>query len=78
MDHIVCRYFCHSVGCLFILFVVSIAVQKLSLINPFVYFRFLLSWETDLRKHRYDLCHRLFRLSSLLGVIQCHVLHVSL
>ena len=48
--------FSHSVGCLFVLFMVSFAVQKLvSLIWFHLLFLllFLLSWETDLRKHCY-------------------------
>ena len=39
---------------------------------------FLLPWETDLRKHCYDLCRRMFCLCSLLGVLWCHVWYVSL
>ena len=39
---------------------------------------FLLSWESDLRKHWYNLCQRMFCLCSLLGVLWCHVLHWSL
>ena len=39
---------------------------------------FLLPWETDLRKHCYDLCQRMFCLCSLLGVLLCHVLYLSL
>ena len=31
---LLCRYFSHSLGCLFILFMVSFVVQKLSLIMP--------------------------------------------
>ena len=54
--------FFHFIGCLFILLVVSLAVQKLaSLISLICLFWFLLQlpWETDLRKHRYDLCQRM-------------------
>ena len=70
--------FSHSVGCLFVLFVVSFALQKL--VSPICLFLllFLLPWETDLRKHWYDLCQRLCCLCSLLGVLWCHVLHLSL
>ena len=59
--------FSHSLGCLFTLFMVSSAGQKLvSLIRSHlvVYFvclfLFLLPWETDLRKHWYNLCQRKF------------------
>ena len=34
-------------------------------------FLFLLSWETDLEKHSYNLCWRIFCLCSLLGVLWC-------
>ena len=37
-------------------------------------FLFLLPWETDLRKHLYGSCQRMFCLCSLLGVLWCHVL----
>ena len=60
--------FSRSVGCLFILFMVSFAVQKLiSLIRShlFILLLFLLPWGTNLRKHCYDLCQRMFCLCSL-------------
>ena len=53
--------FSPSVFCLFILSVVSFAVQKLiSLISYhlFLLFLFLLPWETDLGAHGCDLCQR--------------------
>ena len=34
---------------------------------------FLLPWETDLRKHCYNLCQRMFCLCALLGVLRCHI-----
>ena len=45
--------FSHSIGCLFVLLMVSFAVQNLvSLIMSHLFiFVFLLPWETDLRKH---------------------------
>ena len=45
--------FSNSVGCVFVLFIVSFAVQKLEFdYVPFAYFSFLpFLWETDLRKH---------------------------
>ena len=84
--------FSHSVGCHFILFMVSLAVQKLvSLISPiFISFLkkvpfffsfliiFLLPWETDLRKHQYNLYQRMFCLCSLLGVLWWCLLFKSL
>ena len=39
---------------------------------------FLLLWETDLRIYWYNLCQRMFCLNSLIGVLWCHVLHLSL
>ena len=73
--------FSQSVGCLFILFMVSFAVQKLvSLLRShlFVFAFISIVWETDLRKHWYDLSQRMFCLCSLLGVLWCHVLYLSL
>ena len=51
--------FSHSVGYLFILFVLSFAVQNLvSFIRSCLFLLlFILPWETDLRKHRYNLWH---------------------
>ena len=59
--------FSHSIGCLFILFMVSFAVQKLvHLIRSLLFLiLFLLPWKTDLRKHWYVLCQRMFNLWSL-------------
>ena len=71
MSHIICKYILLVIGCLFVLFMVFFAVQKLlSLIKSVCLFLllFLLSWETDLRKYCYDLCKRMFCLCSLLGV----------
>ena len=51
--------FFQNVGCLFILLTISFAVQKhLCLIRSqlFILLLFLLLWETDLKKYRYDLC----------------------
>ena len=39
---------------------------------------FLLSWETDLRKHCYSLCQRMFCLCSVLGILWHHVIFKSL
>ena len=71
--------FSQSIGCLFVLFTVSFAVQKL-ISFPICLFLllFLLPWETDLRKHWYNLCQRMFCLHPLLGVLRCHVLYLSL
>ena len=65
--------FSHSVGYFFILFVVSFAVKKIVTLSPICLFLFLflLPWETDLRKHWYGLCQRIFCLCSLLGVLWC-------
>ena len=46
-----------SIGCLFVLFMVSFAVQKLvNGLNCLLLLLFLLPWDTDLGKHWYDLC----------------------
>ena len=62
--------FSHSVGCLFILLMVSFAVQKLVSLNGshlFIFVLSLLFWETDLKKLWYNLCQRMFCLYSLQG-----------
>ena len=63
--------FSHSIGWLFILFMVSFAIQEfVHLIRRYLFLLlFLLPWETDLRKHWYKLCWRMFCLFSLLGVL---------
>jgi len=71
------------IGCLFIFFMVSFAMQK-SLpvrLGPICFFLllFLLLWEADLRKHWYNLWQRMFGLCSLLGgILWYHVLYLSL
>ena len=68
--------FSQSVGCLFFLFVVSLAVRKLIRLirsHLFILLLFLVPWGTDIRKHCYDLCQRMFCLCSLL-VLWCLVL----
>ena len=67
--------FSQSVGGLSVLFMVSFAVQRLSVwLGPICLFLliFLLPWKTDLRKHCY-VCQRLFCLCFLLGILWCHV-----
>ena len=58
--------FSHSIDYVFVLLMVSLAVQKSVSLGPICLFLFLLL--TDLRKHRYDLCQRLFCLFFLQGV----------
>ena len=72
--------FSHSVGYFFILFVVSFAVQKIVTLSPICLFLFLflLLWNTDLRKHWYDLGQNMFCLCSLLGVLCFLVLCLNL
>ena len=72
--------FSTSLGCLFVLFMVSFVVQKLvSLIRShlLIFIFISIALETDLRKHLYDICQRMFCLCSLLGVLWCHVLCLS-
>ena len=74
--------FSHSIGCLFVLFMVSFAVQKLVSLNRshlfiFVFISVALG-ETDLRKHWYNLCQIMFCLCSLLRVLWCPILYLSL
>ena len=65
--------FSHSEGCLFILLIVSLVVQKLlSLIRShFFLFSLLfpLLWEVGHRESCYDSCHRVFCLCFPLGVL---------
>ena len=44
----------------------------------FIFVFISLPWETDLRKHWYNLCQRMFCLCCPLGVLWCHVLCLSL
>ena len=69
--------FSHFIGCLFILFMVSFAVQKLlSLIRSHLFiFAFISTALGDPRKHCCDLCQGTFFLCSLLGVLGGHVLY---
>ena len=73
--------FSNSVGCLFILYMISFAGKSfyiwLGLICLFLLW-FLLPWETDPRKYCYALFQRMFCLCSLLGVLWCHVLYLGL
>ena len=72
--------FSQSIGCLFVLFMVSFAKAYKFDYVPFVYFCFYFYClgKTDPRKHRYDLCQRMFYLCSFLGVLWCLVLYLSL
>ena len=73
--------FSHSVGCLFVLLLISFAVNKLlSLIGfhlfIFAFISFALGdWS---KKYYYYLCPKMFCLCSLLGVLWCHVLYLGL
>ena len=73
--------FSHSVGHLFILSVVSFAMQKLlnlirSHLLTFAFTSF--AQQTELMKYCYDLFQRVFCLQSLLGVLWFQVLHLCL
>ena len=72
--------FSQSIDCLFISLMVSFVIQKLVWLGPtcLLLLLFLLPWETDLRKHWYDLCQRMFCLCSLVEVSWCHVFYLSL
>ena len=67
--------FFYSVDWLFFFFLmVPLVCKSFSVwLGPFCLFLFLflLPWDTDLRKHRYNLCQRMFCLCSLLGVLCC-------
>ena len=69
--------FSYSVGCLFVLFMVSFAVQKLvSLIRShwFLFLFLFIALGDWPKKTLVGLCQRMFCLCSLLGVLWCHVL----
>ena len=56
--------FSQSIGCIFVL----------SLIKSYLFFLlFLLPWETDLRKHWYNLCQRIYCLCSLSFMVSCFI-----
>ena len=62
--------FSHSVGCLFILFIVSSVVHKLlGLLRSHLFFLFPLLWEVGHRGSCCDLCQRVFCLCFPLGVL---------
>ena len=66
--------FSHPIGCLFLWFLVSLAV---SLIRSHLFLLwFLLPRETDIRKHWCNFCHRMFCPCSLLGVLWYQVLYL--
>ena len=60
--------FSHSLGCHFVLFMVSFAVQNLVSLSPIYLVLVLLPLpqKSDLRKHWYHLCQRTFSLCSAL------------
>ena len=68
-------FFSQSVGCLFVLFMVSFAVQKLvSLVryHCLLLLLFLLPWETDLGNHWYNVHQNvLLVFSSSFVVLSC-------
>ena len=71
--------FSQLVGYLFILLLVFFAYKCIMLIKSHLFFLlFLFPCKTDLRKHRYSLCQKIFCLCSLLGVLWCHVLYLNL
>ena len=73
--------FSHSVGCLFILFMVSFAMQKLlSLIRSHLFIFAFISFALGNipKKYCYNLCQRVFFLCFPLRVLRCPVLHLGL
>ena len=78
-SHHFANIFSWSVCCLFTSLMVSFALKGLEVwLGPICLSLplFVLSWETDLRKHWYSLCQRMFCLCSLL-VLWCHVLYFT-
>ena len=51
-----------------------VQLGAICLFFPFISF----ALGSDLRKYWYDLCQRMFSLSSLLGILWCYILHVGL
>ena len=72
--------FSHSVGCLFILSIVTFAMQKLlSLIRSHLFiFAFICFRRQIKKKYCYNLCQRVFCLCFPLGVLWFPVLHLGL
>ena len=72
--------FSQAVRSLFVLFMVSFAMQKLVLIRShlFIFVFLSIALGDDLTKHWYSLCQRMFCQYSLLGVSWCLVLYLSL
>ena len=74
--------FSHSVGCVFILSMVSFAVQKLlSLIRSHLFIFAFLSFalrDGSKKMYFYNLCQTVFHLCSLLGVLWFQVLYLGL
>ena len=73
--------FSESVSCIFVLFMVSFAVQKLiSLIRShlFIFAFIYLALEAEIRKYCYNLCQRIFCLCIRLGVLWCPSLYLNL
>ena len=71
--------FSHSIGCLFILFMVSFAVQKLvSLIRSHLFIFAFISFalEDRSKKYCYNLCQRVFCLCFLLGVLWFRYIYI--
>ena len=56
--------FSQAIGCLFILFVVSFAMQNLKSLIRFCLFLLFFLWEPDLRKYCYNLCQKAFPIFS--------------
>ena len=73
--------FSHSERCLFILFMVSFAVQKLLTFitsHLFIFVLFPFVYEVGQKGSCCDLCHRVFCFCFPLRVLQCLVLHLRL
>ena len=69
--------FSQTIGCLFVLFMASFAVQKLISLTRshlFIFAFISVALGDDLRKQCYDLCQRMFCLCSLLGVLWCRLI----
>ena len=66
--------FSQSAGCLFVYgFLCCAKALSLTRSHLFIFAFISIAWETDLRKHWYDLCQRMFCLCSLIGVLWCLV-----
>ena len=78
VSHIICKYFLLVCRLSFHFFYGFLCCGKVYKFDLFSFVSFWFPWEPDLRKHRHDVCQRMFCLWPLLGVLYCHAVCLSL